>query len=344
MGYAPITLIIQKGVLYMIEGIYKITNIENNKVYIGKAKDIKTRWSVHKHQLRNNKHHNLYLQNAWNKYGENSFSFDIIEECDENSLCSREKFWIDYYNSFSSRECGYNLTDGGEGGALSQESIEKLSKSQRFLGSKFTYDDVVKIKMATLCLIDRKELNEIFEDKGSNNIKAICIGKNMPHVLPELNDELYNLRQTMISQREEIILKSFDEGMKMSQIVKSVGFTTSIVEKCICKYRNAYKNNKNKSVEVYENVLKLKEDGFDVKYIYKKLNIPYNTCRNYFNGINNPKKELPFVKIPVDKYTNIIELYNSGITLKDIARQFNVSVTTIRSIVEADLYANTEVS
>jgi group I intron endonuclease len=76
--------------------IYKIKNITNNKIYIGSAIDFNSRVRVHKFQLRNNKHHSKYLQRAWNKYGENSIEFEIIEIVnDENKLILKEQFWID---------------------------------------------------------------------------------------------------------------------------------------------------------------------------------------------------------------------------------------------------------
>lgn len=91
-------------------GIYKITNLLNDKVYIGQSVDIEKRWSVHKAELKNNYHHNIHLQNAWNKYGEKNFKFSIIEECDVDQLNQREIYWI---SKFDSCENGYNLTSGG---------------------------------------------------------------------------------------------------------------------------------------------------------------------------------------------------------------------------------------
>ena len=61
-------------------GIYKITNLKNNKGYIGQSSDIKKRWRNHKFELKNNIHNNPYLQNAFNKYGEEAFEFRIIEK------------------------------------------------------------------------------------------------------------------------------------------------------------------------------------------------------------------------------------------------------------------------
>jgi group I intron endonuclease len=75
--------------------IYKITNLINDKCYIGSAIDPKTRFYVHKSHLRKNKHHSILLQRAWNKYGENSFIFEVIEECPADDLIIREQYYID---------------------------------------------------------------------------------------------------------------------------------------------------------------------------------------------------------------------------------------------------------
>lgn len=60
--------------------IYIIKNIVNNKLYIGCAIDFISRKWRHSTDLRNNKHHNIHLQRAWNEYGESNFSFEILEE------------------------------------------------------------------------------------------------------------------------------------------------------------------------------------------------------------------------------------------------------------------------
>ena len=64
-------------------GIYSITNIINNKKYIGQSVDIKSRLRNHKWELRHNRHFNDHLQKSFNKYGEICFIFDIVCECKE---------------------------------------------------------------------------------------------------------------------------------------------------------------------------------------------------------------------------------------------------------------------
>lgn len=80
-------------------GIYQIRNIRNNKIYIGSAKNLKKRWWTHRHLLRNNKHHSVILQRAWNNYKEDSFVFEILEYIENiKDLISTEQSWFDKLN------------------------------------------------------------------------------------------------------------------------------------------------------------------------------------------------------------------------------------------------------
>ena len=64
-------------------GIYEFFNLTNGKRYIGSSKDIYNRLHEHYHNLQNNKAHNKHFQAAWNKYGEESFIYNILEFCNE---------------------------------------------------------------------------------------------------------------------------------------------------------------------------------------------------------------------------------------------------------------------
>ena len=113
-------------------GIYKITNQVNGKVYVGQSNDIYIRRCCHKSELRKNRHHNIHLQGAWNKYGEENFIFETIEECNEDELDKREIYWINYYKS-NDENYGYNLTIGGSGirgYTCSEDLKDKMSKSK----------------------------------------------------------------------------------------------------------------------------------------------------------------------------------------------------------------------
>ena len=82
-----------------LPGIYRIQNTINGNSYIGSAVVVQKRWNVHNHGLRNNKHPNTHLQRAYNKYGENSFKWYVLELVrDENNLIEREQYYIDELN------------------------------------------------------------------------------------------------------------------------------------------------------------------------------------------------------------------------------------------------------
>lgn len=92
----------------MKSGIYKIKNLVNEKFYIGSSNNVKRRWMEHNKLLRGNKHPNIYLQSAWNKYWEFNFEFSILEYCNLENLIEREQFFLDLLKPHD-REIGYNL-------------------------------------------------------------------------------------------------------------------------------------------------------------------------------------------------------------------------------------------
>ena len=103
-------------------GIYCIENTVNNKKYIGLSRNIEQRWNEHRSKLRRGKHGNIYLQRAWNHYGEKAFKFYIIELCDSDVLSERESYYIEKEHTLS-HKFGYNLTKGGEDAATTNRMV-----------------------------------------------------------------------------------------------------------------------------------------------------------------------------------------------------------------------------
>lgn len=99
-------------------------------IYIGMSTTIESRFLFHKRRLVSNTHKNKHLQLSWNKYGENVFSFSVVEECEKEYLSSREKYYINLYQSFL-REYGFNKTLGGEFGTLSPEIVKATADKLR---------------------------------------------------------------------------------------------------------------------------------------------------------------------------------------------------------------------
>jgi group I intron endonuclease len=109
----------------MASGIYIIKNTTNDKLYVGSSKDIKNRWQQHRRQLKNEEHYNSYLQNAWDKCGEDKFVFEVLEECEAEALILREQYYLDYYRSYE-RDVGYNVAIRADRSVFSEEAKEKM--------------------------------------------------------------------------------------------------------------------------------------------------------------------------------------------------------------------------
>lgn len=97
-----------------ISGIYKITNLKNNLVYIGQTVNFGIRRRDHWSDKTNDD-----LHNDIQKLGREYFKFEIIEKCDVDQLDEREKYWIEYYDSYN---MGYNNTEGGSGNKLNAKN------------------------------------------------------------------------------------------------------------------------------------------------------------------------------------------------------------------------------
>jgi group I intron endonuclease len=90
-------------------GVYKISNVSNDRVYIGSTFRFKTRWNLHRNDLLVNRHLNTFLQNDFNKCGTDSFVFEILEivNGDKVPRLSREQHHLDIH--YDKQQQCYNL-------------------------------------------------------------------------------------------------------------------------------------------------------------------------------------------------------------------------------------------
>lgn len=95
-------------------GIYKITNINDDRIYIGRTTNFVTRWRMHARcgtgADPKGTQATTRLYEAMRRDGCENFTFEIIDVCNNEDHAEREKYWISYYKS---AEYGYNIQSGG---------------------------------------------------------------------------------------------------------------------------------------------------------------------------------------------------------------------------------------
>ena len=185
--------------------IYFIINKVNNKRYVGQTTNYSRRRSEHLLKLREGKHPNIKLQNAWDKYGENKFVIEKItyENLTKEELDDMEKYYIQYYDS---KNNGYNMTLGGTGG----DTKSKLSFEQfcfAYFGNK-KYDGLtnrtgkyLNVDSSCISSIKNNKSYDAFRQKAlklsteekEKYIKdfenKMCINKHKPWVKQKTLDE-----------------------------------------------------------------------------------------------------------------------------------------------------------
>ena len=152
-------------------GIYKITKKSNGKSYIGQSNDIKRR--INEHQAKSD----LVIDQAIQKYGINAFDYEVLEECSLKELDEREKYWIQYFNTY--KGFGYNCNEGGGD-----------SRGENNGRTKLTNQDVAYIRECYDLHKRRKEVYEQFKDKVSfDSFAAIWDGRTWKDIKQEVYTE-----------------------------------------------------------------------------------------------------------------------------------------------------------
>lgn len=242
----------------MKSGIYYIKCKTNNKIYIGSAKNIKYRFSRHKNDLKKHKHHSPHLQRAWNLYGENSFEFGIIENCNIEEMEIRENHWINLFKSYK-RKFGFNILKNSKtrlGLVHSIKTKKKISKNN-FSRGKFYENSVRGSKQ-----VFQYSLNGFFIKKWNSL-------KEPSH---KLKITYQNISKCVLGERTTagnfIWLAEF-KGEKIS----AHEITKSVVQLTI----------NNEFIKEYKNITEIKQQNpnFTVQCIWSVCNKKRKTCYGY---------------------------------------------------------------
>lgn len=246
-------------------GIYKITNLLNNKVYIGQSRNISERWRSHRTKYQTQ---DYPLYRAIRKYGIDNFSFEVIEECEIDKLNDREIYWIAYYNA-NNKNNGYNLTEGGS-------SVSPL---------KLTQEDVLQIiKYLSTTVISQQDLAQMF-NVSQRTISSINTGETW--IQEDIN---YPIRKSGIVNKFKGIdtnsLKIEDEIKKIQNKCKICGMPISKSS----TYCNSCKGKINRIVEERPNreELKFLIRSYPFTKIGEQFGVSDNAIRKWCKSENLP--------------------------------------------------------
>lgn len=164
--------------------LYRITNTENKKVYIGQTNNPSLRWSQHKSNAKYNRGQQV-ITRALTKYGVDKFDFDVIATClTQEDVDLIEEQVINQYDS-RNKEKGYNIDAGGNTTPRTPEVLQKISESlQKHYethdswnkGGTLTEEWKDKIAQAHIGL-PGTNTGKKFDDEWRNNISKSLTGR-----------------------------------------------------------------------------------------------------------------------------------------------------------------------
>ena len=244
-------------------GIYKIENLVNHKIYIGQSLHIEKRWQEHC-QI----NASSLVGKAIQKYGKQNFSFQILEECEEEKLNEREEFYIHYYKSLVPN--GYNIEDKNNG------------KSSYFLNySKETLLQIVNdIKFSDLTF------KEISSKYGLDLSMIYYLNRGDYH---SLSNEKYPLRKTKDFSKK--VHTCIDCGVEI----------TKGSERCIQCAHKRQRRSERPSREELKSLIR--NESFVT--IGKIFGVSDNSIRKWCIDYNLPHKKNEIKKISNDDWNKI---------------------------------------
>jgi group I intron endonuclease len=159
-------------------GVYSLKCLKTGKIYIGSTtKSFKYRFNNHVWELNNDRHKNKHLANAWKKYKENNFEFEILEVTSKEDVFIREQYYMDLYKSHD-KKLGFNINSRATGGTQFPEDVRLRRAKTLSETNKKAKEALIKVKSGELLLEDvPKEYRRLVEFKL--NFKPPRTGKTI---------------------------------------------------------------------------------------------------------------------------------------------------------------------
>jgi group I intron endonuclease len=235
------------------QGVYGITLVLDGRVYVGSSNECERRLQEHLHDLRLGKHENPYLQNAWNKHGEENFLFEILEVVkDKIWLRAREQAGFSRFHSCDPK-FGFNISKDAWWASVNHDP-ETLKRKTEKLRQYLNLPEV-KAKRSKLMKDvcnrpgQREKLQaagkltakpfELIDPKGKRfsgvNLKAFCLANNLVYTkmcgvnngefaysgwkYPSFNEEIHKLEISRI--RSKAGIKRYQNPKERERVAKN---------------------------------------------------------------------------------------------------------------------------
>ena len=289
-------VVLRGNMVDRISGVYEIRNVINGHRYIGSSVDIFSRRYTHRRSLAARKHHSIYLQRAWDKYGEETFEFSILVICPKFELRRIEQGLLDAGN------CAYNVhpvavCGGIPGHVVSKSTREKMRKSRiGFYHTDETKQKISKIlrnKFTKQQLADRAMLASAAAQSNTANAKR----KN---TIASRTPEECAHHINKLSEAQKKLWSNPDHGEKMSEAHKH--YTQDILDKFSIAQKRLWKNPDNYKryciarqgkgkAKINENDVKIirwayKVHGMSTRDIAKIYGLGKSTIHSIVSGMN----------------------------------------------------------
>ena len=204
--------------------IYKILNIQTNKIYIGQTNNFNRRKIEHFERLKYKMHENKPLQEDYIRYGLFNFKIEVIEEVEDEKALERETYWINYYGGINSQNV-YNIESLDGRSMLFKKSIS--GKNASFYKKKHT--DAAKKKMSEAK--KNKYIGKNNPNYGNHKLK----GKNHPNYGKKMNDEQKDkLRKSKIKYKPEFIeylRTEHNKGISFPELGRKLNISASTLSR-----------------------------------------------------------------------------------------------------------------
>lgn len=309
------------------QGIYLIQNLENGKKYYGSSLNLDKRLYEHKRNLRLGQHDNKHLQSSWNKYTEDNFKFEIVEEIpiiedeekNNGNLRNIETEYIQKYKTYLP-EYGYNFIPGGigtQGLVCSEDKKKKISEANK---GRTAYN--LGIPMSE----EQKELlRKVNSEKYGKSIDIYTLSGVFIETLPSIREvsRKYKAGRNTIqdccnnlSSPKNLIYRYHGDSLDTVASKKSSSRRLQTEESA-----REYRESRGKAIDVYNHLGEFIKTYPAVVAVYEDLGISESTIRrgvkektlcgkHFFRLHGEPLGEVTIKEVNPKKASHIPTIYN----------------------------------